>query len=154
MAVWERTTLFDGDATPEASSGDFSNTVHNLGFKQGSSGPRHDLTDGYQFFVLHIVDTHSSVSPTNPEKKLALNIVLPSVLITESSENSPAGISLGHYSTGGSTSNGSIAIVFARNTNTSFKIAEALGHTGLTSEQNVHLFKIEGLKLTYQPESI
>ena len=148
--TWERTTLFDGDAIPQSSSGGFSNTVHNLGFKQGSSGPRHDFTDGYQFFVFYITG-NISVSATN--KRSSISVPVPSILIIESTETAPAGINLGFGTHPSSSDTSTFAISFVRNTDTSFKIAYGIDN-GITGKSDLHLWKIEGLKMVIQPSSL
>ena len=155
VAVWERTTLFDGDATPEtnADRDGFSNTVHDLGFKRGSSGPRHNLTDGYQFFVFYF---NYSTNQDAADKKWAPNYPIPSILILEATESSPTTIPIGPSGYNDDSNN---AVSFAKNTDTSFKIVKSNqdkneGTVTIQTLSTLHLSKIEGLKLTYQPESI
>ena len=146
--TWERTTLFDGDATPEANSDrdDFSNTVHNLGFKRGSSGTRHNLTDGYTFFVFYF---NYSTNQDAADKKWAPNYPIPSILILEATESSPTTIPIGPSGYNDDSNN---AISFAKNTDTSFKIVKSNqdkneGTVTIQTLSTLHLSKIEGLKM-------
>ena len=158
VAVWERTTLFDGDATPETNSDTdgFSDTVHNLDYKSGSSGPRHDFTDGYQFFVFYF---NSSASQDAGDKKWAPFSQVASILLINSSESTPIITGSIIDSLGGSASPRSNGVAFAKNNDTSFKIvsynqSSTDNDPTIYSDSTLHLSKIEGLKLAYQPESI
>ena len=154
--TWERTTLFDGDATGEKGSSDtsFGPTAHNLDFKSGSSGPRHDFTDGYQFFV--IKTTLRSGTLSDIQKLLIPQFLIPSILITDSAETNPVSLWVNN--------NTYVSILyFIKSGNTSFKIAggdidgfqETSGRTGgVTYAGSVRMIKIEGLKMVIQPSSL
>ena len=157
VAVWERVTFFDGDATPEATNSDFSSTTHNLDYKAGSSGPRHNFTDGYQEFVFRF--NYGSGAPDATDKKWAAFYRVPSIFIIDATETEPFVIDIGDSEVQSPGVRGIQGVAFAKNTDTRFKIARVLfrsnsSHPTISDESTLHLSKIEGLKLTYQPESI
>ena len=159
VAVWERVTLFDGDATPEATNSDFSSTTHNLDYKSGNSGPRHNFTDGYQEFVFRF--NYGSGAPDATDKKWAAFYRAPSIFIIDATETEPFVIDIGDsigYSSG-AVSLYIRGVAFAKNTDTRFKIAKvqfrsATNDPTISDDSTLHLSKIEGLKLAYRPESI
>ena len=156
VAVWERVTLFDGDATPEATNSDFSSTTHNLDYKSGNSGPRHNFTDGYREFVFRF--NYGSGAPDATDKKWAAFYRAPSIFIIDATETEPFVIDIGYRIVGGSSLYIQ-GVAFAKNTDTRFKIAKVQFRSDtndptISDDSTLHLSKIEGLKLTYQPESI
>lgn len=146
--TWERMTLFDGDATGEKGSGDtsFGPTAHNLDFKSGSSGPKHDFTDGYQFFVIKAGVTGA---PSDDDRFLSPQFFIPSILVTGSTETNPVSV--------WTNNNTYVSILyFTKLSDTSFKVAAGnlsgfqatSGRTGgVTYAEDFRLIKIEGLKL-------
>ena len=151
VAMWERTTLFEGNAEPPGQSHTndrvFGTSVNSLDFKQGSSGPRHNFTDGYTFFVFSFARTTNA--PTSEDRTWSTGTTAPSILLLDSSESAPFVL---HAISAGSFY-GTTGVAFARISNTSFKIVLSQGSQS-HSESLTRLTKIEGLKLAYQPESI
>ena len=143
---WERTTIFTGNAEGEEGNSDltFSNTVYNLDFKTGNTGPRHDFTDGYTHFNMGFVS--QGADPNNSDRTWSNTITIPSILLLEATESAPVVIP---SPTG--TSNSSRGFALAKNSDTSFKVVLtwiATNHVETLTTINFHLTKIEGLKLT------
>ena len=131
VAVWEETTLYEpAEATqPEISSPDSSTilgaTVYNLDYKQGSSGPRQDFSEGYTFFV---ISTRGSDSNS---VTLDFALIIPSIILLNSSATDPftIPIPLSYRYASNTPPTAAYGISFARISDTTFR-AGLLGQSG------------------------
>lgn len=153
--TWERTPLFEGNAESEEGSSErtFSNTVHNLGFKSGSSGPRHDFTDGYTFFNVGFMI--NSGDPNGTDRVWSSIISIPSISLLNATETEPLALHI--YGSPSVSSYPQEGLGIAKNSDTSFKVVAtkvSSNHIVTDSTERLHITKIEGLKMVIQPSSL
>ena len=156
VATWEKTTLFEPAAANQpdiiSSSTDVLNTpVYNLDYKTGMSGPKHDFTEGYTFFVISAKGSSSSA------EDLPSGLIIPSITLLNSNETTPFSIPMPlsvRYSN--NSTSYSYGLAFANVSDTSFRIGliNTSGSRSTRNDDTPQLTKIEGLKLIYRPESI
>ena len=166
VAVWESTTLWNAipgtdtvtfhGARIETDADDISDfyarrTVDNtvagitedsLDFKVGNSGPRHSFADDYLFFVLY-----TSKDETSSDFEFHTPRIVNSYLLTDSSMASPLQF------LEAATDDG---LLFAKLSDTQFTLgrSQKTGADDSSSGYATYLWKIEGVKLIYRPESL
>ena len=133
VVVWEKTTLFDGDA--QGNQGIENNTIYNLDFESGNSGPRHDFTDAYTHFLIKIGWNTLFFSP-----------FLPAPALLESSTSDPLWLSV--ISAGGVSG---IPAGIAKVSDTSFRVGL---NTPVNTGTNTIVSKIIGYKMVIKPKSL
>lgn len=150
--TWEKTTIFSGDAEPEEGNAErtFSTTVHNLDFKSGGSGPRHDFTEDYIFFNIGVVKfARNATSVDSQDRTWSPINSFPAISLLDATETSPLVFppTIPTFNENQPT----YSIALAKITDTSFKVVGIqTDHQGVNTVTvpSIHISKIEGLKLT------
>ena len=152
VAVWEQVILYNNPIQNIAGS------ALNLDFKAGNSGPRHNFTDGYQFFAFEIYSDLVESDADFVDTGARSYAVLPSPIFLLYNKLKLSAV----YEQRSDSANRDYdynSFVFTRISDTSFStargsvLADGVIGTSLTSRYS-YFTRIIGLNLIYRPESL
>ena len=141
VLVQEPVTIFE--SSTGVLDSDFSQT-YNLDYKSGSSGPRHNFTNGYSFFEFYFQRNRNTAFINNGQ---APELISASAVLNATESDSLQLLNFGRGD------NVAYLNRFAKNTDTSFKLA-GISTFDRGAVNSGLLTKIVGIKLTSTPSSL